>query len=187
MNALDRAVAGSAGAPLTSHQRQQMCALAHEAWTAKFRAGHAGADFEAWRHEEQFKACHKESLRAATQADWPRLRAHFLRLLGRVEQARALEQRSATGNRPVAWGKLQQTAREVADVIERPLDYAGRIAAARFKRPLTQLNERELWTLVFDLRRNAQRRRAARRSEVRGQRSADPSDLSHPTYAEAAP
>ena len=173
INPLDRAVAGVEGAALTSLQRQQMCALAREAWAFKRAAGHAGADFNAWRYEENFKACHKESLRACTQRDWPLLRAHFLRLLGRCEQARNLETRATLQAAHVAANRLRLECEAARDVIAMPGKYIEAISRARFKRPTNELSAREIWTLVFDLRRNAQGRRAkARRAAISDQPSA---------------
>ena len=167
-SALDRAVSGAAGAPLSAQQRQRLCALASRAWKQRCAQGLAAAPvagvvdpglFERFRHEENFKSCHKEHLRACTQADWPALKAHYLRLLGDREQARRLELRQATQGAAMALAKLRAEAERAGDVIARPFDYVGAIARARFKLPLEQLGAKQIWTLVFDLRRNAQRRR----------------------------
>jgi len=169
-SALDRAVAGAAGAPLSAQQRQRLCALAHKAWLRCFGLGVAAAGdagvFERFRYEENFKACHKEHLRACTQADWPALQAHYLRLLGASEQARRMDERQITQPWTMALAKLRDECGKVGDVIERPMDYVGAIARARFKAPVEQLNAKQIWTLVFDLRRNAQRRRKGAAAQI---------------------
>lgn len=160
--AIERAMNGAETAPLTKKQRQLLMArYVVRAWNALRKVGLAGDDLEAWRREENFKACHKTHLRAATQADWPLLCAHFLRLVGRTEEARAWELRSAGGGLAVARQKLRQAMAETQDVIERPDLYAAAIARSKFNTlDLASLSARQTWVLVFDLRRGAQKRRA---------------------------
>ena len=97
--------------------------------------GEASAVSQRWRYEENFKACHKEHLRACTQRDWPLLRAHYLRLLGQVAPARVIEQRAATNDVRVAAFKLRQACEEAKDVIAMPAKYIESISRARFGAP----------------------------------------------------
>jgi hypothetical protein len=160
--AIERAMLGAQTAPLSKRQRQRLMArFVVPAWVAHRKAGLAGEDLEDWRREEQFKACHKTHLRAATQADWPLLCGHFLRLLGRVEEARGYELRSAGGSLAVARHKLREALAAAAPVIEQPEAYAAAICRSKFKtRNLADLSARQVWVLVFDMRRAAQKRRA---------------------------
>lgn len=162
--ALDAAVAGSEQAGLTKLQRRRLVGrLIRPAYERRRAAGLAGDDFDDWRHEEQFKACHKQFLRSCVQEDWPRLMAHFLRILGRVDEARRYERRSAVGNIGVARYHLRQALEAAGDVIERPDAYAAAIARSRYKTGnLNELTARQIWGLVFDLRRSAARRRKTR-------------------------
>ena len=165
MTAIDRAMQGSAQAPLTARQRQRLMGrFIVPAWKDAVDKGLTGESLNEWRVEEQFKACHKSSLRACVQADYARICAHFLRLRGQTEQAREYDLRSACGNSAVARHKLCEAMADARDVIERPEDYAAAISGSKFKtRDLGRLTEKQLWVLVFDLRRAAQRRRKAGR------------------------
>jgi hypothetical protein len=199
-NPLDRAAAGASGAELSVLQKKQLCMLARSVFTQQQRRGLApstvagvgdpgssAALFDRWRYEENFKACHKEHLRACTQADWPLLRAHYLRLQGRRQEARVLETRAATNDVRVAQYKLNQACQEARDVIGDPRAYVGHICITRYQRNLSELTARQLWTLIFDLRRNAQTRRAKiARGEmplfsVTGMHSKYLADKPHPT------
>ncbi len=159
--ALDAAVLGSEMAGLSREQRRLLIGrLIRPAYERRRAAGLAGDDFDAWRHEEQFKACHKQFLRSCVQEDWPRLKGHFLRMLGRLDEARECERGAAAGNIGVARYHLRKACAAAADAIERPEDYARAIARSRYKTAdLNALSCRQVWGLVFDLRRAAARRR----------------------------
>jgi hypothetical protein len=68
----------------------------------------------------------------------------------------------------MALHKLHAELANASDVIKRPHDYVAKIAAARFKTSLieTDLAANQIWNLVFDIRRAAQKRRAARRASL---------------------
>lgn len=156
MNAADRAVAGSASAPLTKDQRSLMMRrFVLPAWRRRQNEGLAGEDLEEWRREEQFKACHRTHLRSCTQADWPLLCGHFLRVMGRLDEARRMETRALTGNLPVARRKLEEALREAGPALGDARAYAAAIARRQFKRGLDELTERQVWCLVFTVRNRA--------------------------------
>lgn len=160
-NTIDRAMAGSGAAALTKEQRRRMVArYIVPAWKHQRSLGLAGEDMEAWRREEQWKACRKEYLRAATQADWAPLCAHFLRLAGNVAAGNRQDLRGRCQGIHVALWHLRQAMDHARGTIERPEEYCAAIAKARFKtRDVKSLSERQVWGLVFDMRRAAQRRR----------------------------
>lgn len=162
MDRIDQAMRGADLAPLTTMQRRLLMArLVVPAWKAMRAKGLAGESLEDWRREEQFKACHKEHLRACTQEDYPRLRAHFLRLLGRVEESRQWERRSLGGNLDVARVKLRQALAEAGPVLGDARAYAAAICRSKFKTTdMDALTSRQVWVLVFDLRRACQKKRA---------------------------
>ena len=127
-------------------------------------------------------AVERTGLRACTQEDYAPLMAHFVlmlsvaeRELGQAGAARrdlaastGLRQRAAVEPRRVALAKLEAEEQAAADVIERPAAYVASIARARFKgAAIADLTERQLWMLVFDLRRNASRRRQKARGGAR--------------------
>ena len=162
MDRIDKAMRGSEQAPLTTGQRRLLMArLVVPAWKHMRAKGLAGDNLEDWRREEQFKACHKESLRAAVQADYPRLRAHFLRLLGRVEESRQWDRRAMGGNLDVARAKLRQALADAGPVLGDARAYAAAISRSKFKTlDMDSLTSRQVWVLVFDLRRACQKKRA---------------------------
>jgi hypothetical protein len=80
---------------LSKLQKATLCQLAAEAWKLQNRLGLAevpagmspSAAFEAWRRGQQQAAIGRSSLREATNDDYRPLRAHFLTLAGREDQA----------------------------------------------------------------------------------------------------
>lgn len=162
MNHIDRAMTGSEQAPLTRLQRRRLMArLVVPAWKAMRSKGLAGDNLEEWRREEQFKACHKTHLRACVQADYPPLCAHFLRLSGKAEEARAWDRRGMTRNLDVAREKLRRAMEEAAQALGDARAYAEAICRSKFKTSdPDSLSTRQVWVLVFDLRRACQKKRA---------------------------
>lgn len=152
---IDRAVRGAATAPLSSLQKQKLCGLARRAFA---RVG-SGEEFNDWRHAQQLAAVGKGSLRACTQSDYLALRGHFRNLIGDIRQALRDHVASETQGVRVALAKLRQECGKAADVIEAPWDYAASICRTRYGCAPEELAEKKVWVLVFDLRRNVQRRR----------------------------
>jgi hypothetical protein len=157
--AIDQAVRGGELAPLTRDQKTRLILLARDAWEQAGGAA-SGQDFTAWRYEQTEAACGRASLRVATQRDFRAIRGHFRGLLGRTRGAFRDAVAAATDDRGFVLAKLRHEIRAAEDVIEAGEAYVRRIARSRFKTgQLEALSSKELWSLVFDLRRNAQRRR----------------------------
>jgi hypothetical protein len=91
-------------------------------------------------------------------------------MLGQAGMADRMQARAEMEPRRVAIWKLEHECGAVSDVIDRPMSYVMSIARARYKvQDLADLGEKQIWVLLFDLRRNAQRRRARLpHSDVRG-------------------
>lgn len=157
MNALDRAEAGAANTPLSAGQKRDLILLARRAWE---KAG-ALESFDAWRHRQILLCVERPGLRACTNADYGYVSAHFLALVGQADFAHRQRDRADANDRTMALAKLDAELDAAADVIENGAAYVAAIARARFKTTLirTDLNAKQIWGLVFDLRRNAQRRR----------------------------
>ncbi|HMO03915.1 MAG TPA: hypothetical protein PKC67_02490 [Kiritimatiellia bacterium] len=155
---IDRAVRGSELSPLSKEQKATICILAREAYD---KVGiHSGDDYEAWRHDQQQEACGRSSLCTATQKDYRALRGHFRALLGHKRAALRDFVASEVGDPGFVLAKLNHECTAASDVIARPFDYVQSIAKARFKTAdLRSLSAKQVWNLVFDLRRDAQRRR----------------------------
>ena len=168
---IDRAIAGAAGAPLSREQKGKIAMLSRKAWERFGRpgaapgvtGGKAAAEaFRAWRLMQDGEACGKGSLRAATNADYPLLKAHFLRMLGYTATADRMATRAAMDPSQQALAKLRHEMEGAQDVIERPAQYIAAIARCKFKTTdLESLSAKQLWVLVFDIRRSAQKRRTA--------------------------
>ena len=155
---IDRAVRGSELSPLKNEQKAAICMLAREAYD---KLGcRTGQDYTEWRHEQQHAACGKASLCTATQKDYRALRGHFRALLGRTRAAFRDFVASETGDAGFVLAKLRHECKAASDVIAAPMEYVTKIARSRFKTAdLSSLSAKQLWSLVFDIRRNAQRRR----------------------------
>jgi hypothetical protein len=162
MNAIDRAIEGAANAPITREMKTELILLARRAFKRGQELGTIPETlaFDDWRHREQTLATERSSLTQATNEDFRFLKAHFLALAGADRQAERTRSGAEREGWRVARHKLASECDKAADVIERPEAYALSIARARWKTDDAQrLTAKQLWVLVFDLRRNAQRRR----------------------------
>ena len=167
-----RAAEGAASAPLTRVQKGRICELAAKAWKASgmpFFAGQEGIPPEArlsrslaletWRQEEQEHVVGKRSLRHCGQGDYCLLMEHFARLAGDFDQAGYWQQRGEGDDARRALHALRN-AIAAAGVLGNAAAYAGAIARDKFGTDrFGELSARQLWTLVFDLRRAAAGRR----------------------------
>lgn len=113
------------------------------------------ACFTAWRHWQTGLACGVQSLRAATQEDYLKIRARFLHLAGRDAEAMGDLVRDQEHGRIVAWQKLHKA------LAERGLaqGYAEAICRRQYKCALGEATEKQLWRLLYTVRnrRKAQR------------------------------
>ncbi len=152
---------------LTLFQKRELCSLARRAyhhWAGReeFEIANpelsASACYEAWRHYEQGKACGRQSLRDCSQDDFLLIRAHFHSLLGHGDQAARDLLRSEEEPRIRARYIL---ARELD---QRGLDeaYAATICRCKYKCALGDATARQLWGLVFDVRKRRKPQFAAR-------------------------
>ena len=170
-----RAVVGAAGVPLSRVQKANVCRLAERAWKAKGMPFFADQDamppemrlsksqaLETWRQEEQDHVTGKRSLRQCGQGDYCLLMEHFASLAGDFDQAGYWQQRGEGDDARRALHALRN-AIAAAGVLGNATAYAGAIARDKFGTDrFGDLSAKQLWTLVFDLRRAAagKRRRA---------------------------
>jgi len=173
--AQQRAMAGAVGGPLSREQKKRACMLARKAWD---KAGRPGYDNQAeglpremrltqrealdvWRQDEQRKATGCLHLTCAENRMYPRIMAHFARLAGIAVDARYWEGRTIGDASRIALAKLRSEIGKARDVIDAPESYVATIARSKYKTADWQgLSEKQLWTLVFDIRRGVQKRRA---------------------------
>jgi hypothetical protein len=164
---IDRCIEGAALAPINSEQKRELAILARRAFERLYDSGAISetTDFDSWRHQQAIQAVERTGLRECRQEDFAQLKGHFLRLLGQPAMANRMQARAELEPRRVALWKLRHECEAVADVIGNAEAYVCGIARARFKvGTLAELGEKQLWILLFDLRRNAQRRRAKGRA-----------------------
>ena len=165
--AMDRqgaAIAGAACAGLSRAQKRKICMAAERAWhnqgcplwepdaNPEYRLSRTGS-LELWRHLEQERLTGRKHLTQCGQADYQLLLSHFLALAGDMEGAAAAAERMAGDDTRRAAAVLRKELTAAQRYISSPRRYVAVIAASKFKRDLHQLTPRELWTLIFDLRR----------------------------------
>jgi hypothetical protein len=173
---IKRARQGAANAALTVEQKRRLAIAARRAWMlhgdARLRA--ETEPFDAWRHRHTLMCVERDGLCASTNEDYLPLMAHFsaqsanaLQRLGATgasarlaSRADAMRQRAVTEPRSWAWARLERECREAQDVIAKPMAYLSSIANCKFRTgDLKGLTDKQLWCLIFDLRRNAAARR----------------------------
>jgi hypothetical protein len=169
-----KAVSGAAMAALTNRQKAGIAEVARRAWAMQGRPGYADqpADlpseirmtqaeaFGCWRHDEQKAAIGLASLTCAAQRDYARLMAHFARLAGDHKSADYWVLREA-GN-PVRQARAaldRELKRNEALLGGQPTAYVNKIARCRYSVNIDDLSEKQLWTLVMDIRRAAASKR----------------------------
>ena len=160
---LTRCIDGAALAPLSREQKKELVLLAQRAFQRLYDAGtlSESTEFDAWRHQQVLQVCERGGLREARNEDFLPLQAHFLGMLGQTAMAERRRAQADMEPRHWALAKLKQECEAATDVISHPWEYACSISRARFKTPqIEELGEKQIWSLIFDIRRNAQRRRA---------------------------
>ena len=166
------AINGAASAPLSREQKKRLCILAERAWTAKgcplwypqqdpeIRLCRTSA-LELWRHMEQEHLTGRKHLTQCGQADYELLRAHFARLAGNHREAEMAEARmhgdDARRARAFLRSELAAARTQIAD----PRRYAETIAKSKYKCGIDTLTAKQVWTIIFDLRRAVWARKKA--------------------------
>ena len=168
------AINGAAAAALSRAQKRNICMMAERAWQAQgcpfweprqdpaVRLARTSA-LELWRHLEQEHLTGRKHLTQCGQGDYELLLAHFARLAGALREAAAAESRVSGDDvrraRAVLRSELAAARRQIAD----PRRYVEAIAASKYKAGLDNLTAKQLWTIIFDLRRSvwARKKKAA--------------------------
>ena len=158
------AIQGAAAAPLSREQKRKICMLAERAWIAQgqplwepaqdpaIRLCRSSA-CELWRREEQERLTGRKHLTSCGQADYELLVAHFAGLAGDRREAAAAEARIPGDDVRRAMAVLRRELAAARRQIAEPRRYAETIAQAKYKAKLDGLTAKQLWTVVFDLRR----------------------------------
>ncbi len=169
-------------AALANNQKAYLSQLARQAFEKLradatragrvYPAGHALAgwptdatlwDPEEFRHAEVAKACHKNGLRCCSQDDYGSVKGHFLALIGREGAAmKAMVQGAGNGKRTAEMVLLRElTAANLRQ------GYAEAICRNKYKCTIADATERQVWTLVYDVRRTAAGRKRKKGVESR--------------------
>lgn len=142
--------------PLSNRQKATLSQLYRQAWLRL--GGQDVTDMSAaeFRRHHATKACGRQ-VSAAFNSDFTTLQADALALCGRADRALDAALKEETEPQRVALYKLRQELKRGGY----PEGYADPIGQSRFKRPLEELSARELWWLVYTIRNNAARAKAA--------------------------
>jgi len=117
---------GAALRPLSPLQIKTLIALARKAFAHLCDKGALSdsAEFNAWRHQQCLQTVERGGLRECRNEDFLPLKAHFLRLQVREEEATSCLERHEVEPRTWAMRQLQQACTAAADVMPRAMDYA---------------------------------------------------------------
>ncbi len=143
--------------PLTKGERVHLARVARDAWTALTRASVIDQPFDDWRHAQAITAAGK-TISEATKGDFATLKAHFLAQAGRTAQAFKValaEESGENATRQARWHLAKELSQAGLDTA-----YAAEICKDKFKTTLAHASPKQLWSLVYDIRRTARTRRA---------------------------
>lgn len=150
---------GEGTAPLSNEQKAAICIRARDAFERVHgRAPACSSELDAWRRAELFKARGKRSLTTCIQGDYLPLVAHFADLAGESGVAMNAHLRDATSARRVALHRLK------TECAERGLTLAWPAAIARnkFKCTIDDCTSKQLWQLIFSVRKSKHKKTPAK-------------------------
>lgn len=182
MSVQEKAMEGGRAAGLSREQKAKVCQMAQRAWD---RLGRPLFDdqgdvpdclrlskslgFETWRQMEQERVTGKSSLRQIGQGEFCLLMAHFAQLAEEWDEAEFWGERAANDGKRRALWNLEREMKRAAPALGHAQRYVCAIADDKFgTTDFSRLSEKQVWTLVFDLRRAAARK--SRRTAAGGRR-----------------
>jgi hypothetical protein len=143
---------GTASTLLKNNQKAEIGILAKQAYAKAVKHGLTdGLKETPWRHREAINACGLR-ISEASQQHYNELVSHFSQLAGQQGRAFGAEMRKGTDPLRIALFKLREELAKqgLAD------GYAASIAKHKFQvMSLERLSAKQVWVLVFDLRRIA--------------------------------
>lgn len=176
-DAIDKAVRAQGGAVVKPHQVKAMILAARRAYSEQAKAGLVddGVDFDAWRRatlHDVVGAAAPDSFRAVTQRDYAAVVEYFGRLAGDRAPTGGNSKRTTASDevRRAQWA-LRQVELSVADA------FGGREGAMRYADALFQkihqtdrflATAKQIWAVIFTLRKRATKRRAKTALGARG-------------------
>jgi hypothetical protein len=152
--------------PLSSEQRQQLARLGRRAYehlfAGEFNPDAIPPDYDAWRHQQCLLCVERPGLRFCRNEDFLPMRAHFLRILGKHQEADYALQRAITDPRRQVQAAFERECRQVGDVLPNARQYAAGFCRNKRGVNLDDADEKTLWHALFMIRRRAQQLRRAR-------------------------
>jgi hypothetical protein len=169
---------GAALRPLSGLQKQKLILLARQAFGVSRGAcreeeecpfevpGEAKvSDFDAWRREQCMQAVERQGLTECRNEDYLPLMAHFLRLLGRDDEAAALQERAEMEPRAYLMDQFQRACRAAERHVQNPEQYALGFLRRACKCGIDDAPDKALWRAIYLLRNKVkcEERKATRR------------------------
>ena len=153
-------------ARLSINQIRDIGRLAQLAFKAGVKAGlidkpargQATKAAEAWRHEQQFAAVKKRSLKACDQGDYKALEEHFAAMIP-AEELRAFEAGMSKGKDVAYRQMILHKIKTACESVN--LNYPGypaHICKDQFRRSLEAASPKQLWCLFFTITKRARDR-----------------------------
>ncbi len=166
--AAEKAIQGGAAAPLTNEQKKRAVLIARRAFELLCERGILGdaAEFDIWRHSEIMQCVERGGLKLASQEDWPYIIGHFAAIVAKhtdMEQERHVFESMAarmgakanTSDTSFALAKMRHECEAAADVLRDPRGFCAGISFKRFHAPPEKISAKQVWWLIFTLRRRA--------------------------------
>jgi hypothetical protein len=108
--------------------------------------------FDAWRRDQCMQAVERQGLTECRNEDYLPLMAHFLRLLGREDEAAALQERAEMEPRAYLMDQFQRACRDAAGAVDNPVQYAEGFLRRACKCGIDDAPDKALWRAVYLLR-----------------------------------
>ncbi len=176
-DAIDKAVRAQGGAVVKPHQVKAMILAARRAYSEQAKAGLVddGVDFDAWRRatlHDVVGAAAPDSFRAVTQRDYAAVMDYFGRLAGDRPAGNDSKRTTASDAERRALWALNFAERDAAGTLggrEGARRYADALFRKIHKTDRYGATARQVWAVIFTLRKRATKRRAKTALGARGE------------------
>lgn len=157
---------GAAKQPLSKKQIRELVLLAREAYGMEFPP--PAVDFDGWRHQHCMMSVERGGLTQCANEDYLPLKAHFLDLIGKHEQAEDCRIRHEMEPRQWALARLQHECNQAADVLPSAWNYAAGFVRNKRGLSIDDADSKTIWHAIYVVRRRAaQIRKKGAQNEIR--------------------
>ncbi len=141
--------------PLSNKEKAHLSRLAQDAWSQLARAGATDQREHEWRREQALSAAGVR-ISEATRRHFASLKAHFLAMAGKAGEAF----QTAVNDDPRENPRRQALWQLRAELAKNQLDasYAEEILRDKYRATFATATDKQVWTIVYDIRRNRRRR-----------------------------